>query len=652
MRSSIGSAAHLEPTPSPPTLEEPMPATVRTAPATPVTDDDVQRIADGMRAFSIAANKHVGGACSSAEMTAALMFGGEAHFSLERSNAGTRDDLVLSKGHAPAAYYYGLWLHGFFGDMEVDELLRFGDVGHRLPRMPRRDPARGIDMGTGALGQGLSFANGLAIANRAANRELTTYVILGDAECGEGQVWEAAATAVQCGLRSVVGLLDVNGFGSGVPVPRDRWSKKWDAFGWEVHEVDGHDVSAIRKALHMPPADRPRMLLLNTIKGKGLVGPYPGTNRVHSTAPDEARPAVDLGAHAEFGMGFAAERYRLGAEPVWPRHLAPLKVDASMMPSSDVGTTFHTKKIAGELSRVIEANPGLMFVTPDAVGNSGLQQLFASDGSWTWDRSGSRILECPIAEQDAASIAAGLAAGGRKPLLCLMEGFVWRMLDSLRQSINFAGLPVTVIGTSGGIGDSLGSMVQSDSAYAAITAMPGLECFEATDINEAALLLEEALRTDGPTYVRLPHEPIEVRSDPADLRSRTLEDGAWVIRSHDDPHLTLVSAGSLKHVALDVADELERTLDVRANVVDVFSVTRFAKSPEVVRRAMIPASQPALSVHNAPSRVLGIFLPDGGDALGLDGYGDSGKPIADLYRHLGLGHDAVLERAKALLLAG
>lgn len=166
---------------------------------------------------------------------------------------------------------------------------------------------------------------------------------------------------------------------------------------------------------------------------------------------------------------------------------------------------------------------GLAIVSPDAISNSGLEAVLAEHGSWHWDNPASPVTECWIAEQDCASLVGGLAAGGLMSVAFLCEGFVWRMLDSIRESICFPDLPAVIIGTSGGLGDSLGPMVQSDSCFSALVDMPNLDCLEAGDANEVRLLFTEALRQarrliDGSTIL--------IAEDMATLRTTLSRRGA------------------------------------------------------------------------------------------------------------------------------
>ncbi len=614
----------------------------------------IQTIANAARAFSIASNKHVGGGASSAELFAALYFSGV-------TTAGRHggDRVVLSKGHAPGSYYFSLWLLDRFGETSLDELLAYGSPDSPISRMPQRNTARGIEMSTGALGQGLSFGNGLALADRKSGIDRETFVILGDGECTEGQIWEAAATSCSLKLANVTVLLDVNGFGSGITLDREQWEAKWRAFGFAVLRVDGHDVNAVVDALAWARGSRPTAVLLETVKGKGLSGTLANTNLVHNEVPGAERIRPDLPMLAAAARRCAVESpvdlgpVGAGAEAAAEdeRRAAVERLVAAIPATERQVAKAHTKKFMKELAHVVEPGGRIVFVTPDALTNSALDPLVAEYGRCDWSNPDSPIVECFIAEQDAASLAAGLAAGGYKAVLMLMEGFVWRMLDSLRESILFQQLPVTVVATSGGLGDGLGPMVQSDSCFHAITGMFGLEVFEGSDINAAKVLFAEALRHPGPSYLRLPHEERPVLAGYAETASRPLRDGIWTLRDPADARITVLTAGSIVPNVLAAADELAR-LGHPARVLEVVAITRLRALGAPAVRELVEGRGALLTVHNGPSSVLGALPVTVNDALGADSYGRHGKPVDQLYILEGLGVTDIVARALKCIEAG
>jgi transketolase len=588
-----------------------------------------------MRAFCFRANKHPGGSLSSVDALTALFFGSPARLGM--LPPGERDHFVHSKGHAAAPMFFALWAHGFYDDLSIEELAEFGELHHPVPRMPRRDLARGVEMSTGSLGQGLSFGCGLALADRSAGRDLTSYVLLGDGECSEGQVWEAAMTAHRLELRNIVALLDANGSGSCVKLDRQEWAGRWRGFGWEALEVDGHDMAALVEALeHAHTVERPAALVLHTVKGRGLHREVEGTNTLSSEAASRHLPDVDLSASATAALKIVRRYHPVPASPEHPLPEAPAGRAAflSGMSGRTAGESVVTKQIGGELAEELR-EASTLFASPDAIRNSGILPWMTVVGSWSWHNPDSNVLELGIAEQDAASLLAGAAANGMRPLLFSMEGFYWRMLDQIRQSACFMGLPIVFVGTSGGVGDLLGPMVQSDTLLLALDAMEGLDLLEAADANTAKILFAEALSSGRPTYLRLPHEAVPQRSTLEELARRDLSKGYLVHRDAEAPDVVVLTAGALRETALDVADRLGEA-GWSCRVAEVIAARRFDRLGDGDRAALFPPESIACTIHNAPSAFLGRRAPAGAVRFGADGPGLCGKSLTELYRASGL----------------
>ncbi len=216
---------------------------------------------------------HVGGPFSVAEILATLYFC-VMQVDPQRPRDPLRDRLVLSKGHSAIGLYAALALRGYFHPSELDT---FDSIDSRLQGHPDMSMTPGVDMSTGSLGMGLSAGAGIALGARLLGHGYRTYVVLGDAECQEGQVWEAAMFAAAQGLCTLTAIVDCNGLGQWgegreryEPVP--AMAEKWQAFGWDVHTVDGHDVGQISSVLgRLRSAQRrPAVMLAETVKGKGV----------------------------------------------------------------------------------------------------------------------------------------------------------------------------------------------------------------------------------------------------------------------------------------------------------------------------------------------------------------------------------------------
>ena len=214
---------------------------------------------------------HPGGSLSAADILTVLYF---EFMDINRENANSidRDRFVLSKGHASPALYAVLKEKGIIDD----DLLSFRVLGSRLQGHPDMKRVEGVDMSTGSLGQGISAAVGMAIANKLDNNEHRIYAMLGDGECQEGEVWEASMAAAHYKLDNLCAILDFNGLQIDgdirdvmSPLPFDE---KFKAFGWHVIEIDGHNFDEIRNALNEAKTvkGKPTMISAHTVKGKGV----------------------------------------------------------------------------------------------------------------------------------------------------------------------------------------------------------------------------------------------------------------------------------------------------------------------------------------------------------------------------------------------
>jgi transketolase len=214
---------------------------------------------------------HMGGGLSIVDITATL-YGGVMRFDPAQPDWPLRDRFILSKGHGVLGYYTALAEAGF---ISPEELLTFEQPETLLCGHPLMNRAKGIEFSNGSLGMGLSLGIGVALAGRRLGRDYRTYVLLGDGECNEGSVWEAAMAAAHHHVESLVAIVDRNGLqqtGSGEEImDLGDMAQKWRSFGWEVVEVDGHDIGLLYQVLGSPPKQgRPLAVIAHTIKGKGV----------------------------------------------------------------------------------------------------------------------------------------------------------------------------------------------------------------------------------------------------------------------------------------------------------------------------------------------------------------------------------------------
>ena len=214
---------------------------------------------------------HIGGSMSIADLIAVL-YGGVMKINPLNPKWKNRDYFVCSKGHAGPAVYSALALKGFFPMAWIKTLNK---PGTRLPSHVDHNKTPGIDMTAGSLGQGLSAAMGIALANRAEGRSNYTYVVAGDGECQEGQIWEAVMSAAHYKLDHLILFVDFNNrqIDGTLEIVNDitNFSERFAAFRWNTQEVDGHNVEEIDAAITKAKAatGKPSAIIMKTLKGKG-----------------------------------------------------------------------------------------------------------------------------------------------------------------------------------------------------------------------------------------------------------------------------------------------------------------------------------------------------------------------------------------------
>jgi transketolase len=235
---------------------------------------------------------HMAGSVSMAELLATLYFR-TAVLDPTRPDWSERDRIVLSKAHTSPGLYAALALRGYF---PIEELYGYCEIDGILEGHTDRTRTPGVETSGGLLGMGLSVAQGMALGLRIAGMaEPRVWCILGDGELHEGNVWEAAMSAGHFRLGNLIAIVDSNRIMSKGRVSEfvdlEPLADKWRAFGWSVHEIDGHDLDAVATTLDDlragGPTARPSVLIAHTIKGKGLAG-FEDSHRWHTHAPDPA----------------------------------------------------------------------------------------------------------------------------------------------------------------------------------------------------------------------------------------------------------------------------------------------------------------------------------------------------------------------------
>ncbi len=267
------------------------------------TEDTIKSLKDRARRMRIDILKmlhgcgsgHTGGSLSSADIMTALYFA-KMKYDPAKPDWKGRDFFILSKGHAAPVLYTTLAHAGF---LDPSELCTLRKIGSRLQGHPDSKYLPGVEISTGSLGQGLSVACGVALAhklNKAANR---VYAVLGDGELQEGQVWEAAMTGAHYKLDNLCVLVDNNGLQIDGPVAKvmgvEPITDKWRSFGWDVQDIDGHDMAQITAALDKAETvkGKPSAIVCRTVKGKGSKC-FEGKVEFHGATPSKEELEIAL----------------------------------------------------------------------------------------------------------------------------------------------------------------------------------------------------------------------------------------------------------------------------------------------------------------------------------------------------------------------
>ncbi len=226
---------------------------------------------DILTMLSEAGSGHTGGSLSAVDILVCLYYT-RMTLTCDTFGCRERDKFILSKGHACPALYAVLADLGFFPKEELKTLRKLGSrlQGHPQYGLP------GLEVSSGSLGQGLSIANGMALADRMDKYDTNVYCLMGDGETNEGQVWEAAMTASHYNLNNIVAVIDHNKLqidGNCCEVKdMGELKKKWESFGWAAFETDGHDIESLIKAFDEADkvTDKPKIIIAHTVKGKGV----------------------------------------------------------------------------------------------------------------------------------------------------------------------------------------------------------------------------------------------------------------------------------------------------------------------------------------------------------------------------------------------
>lgn len=520
----------------------------------------LRKIATRLRIHSLKITTRAGSGhpttCLSMAELAACLFFSEMKYDVRNHAHWANDEFVLSKGHAAPI----LWAaYAEAGIIPVESLLDLRRIsseleGHPTPRM------KWVKAATGSLGQGLSVGVGIALAQKLAKSPGRTFVMMGDGECAEGAVWEAANAAVNFCLKNLIALVDINRLGQSEATMHGHnlaaYERKFKAFGWEVHKVNGHDIAGILAALEKARKARgPAVLLAKTIKGKG-VSFLEDRNGWHGKPLKEE----ELGrALEEIGPmpGVDSKKYvRPPRQALKPRFRQELDWDRTVYTSATA-----TRLAYGiALEKLGRANEWVVALDGDVKNSTYAEKFFEAFPE--------RSLQCYIAEQNMVGMSMGLSAKGFVPFMATFAAFLSRAHDQIRMAAySFANLKFCGSHAGVSIGEDGPSQMGLED-MAIFRPIPGCVVLYPCDAYSTEGCVAALARHRGLSYLRTtrPATPL--------LYSREetfVIGGSKVLKKKQGDVATVIAAGITVFETLKAWEELNKEgLSIR--VIDAYSV--------------------------------------------------------------------------------
>jgi transketolase len=545
----------------------------------------IKGIANQLRIHSIAATTAAGSGhptscCSAADLVAALFFG-HMRYDPKNPQYHNNDRFILSKGHA-APLLYAAWAEtGLFPAEELLQLRRIGSnlEGHPTPRLPF------VDVATGSLGQGLSVGVGMALCARLDDLDYRTYVLMGDGECSEGSVWEAAFAAGRARLNNLVAVVDINRLGQSEAAPLGHdlavFRKRFEAAGWRTEEIDGHDIDEILEVLAaVGLGSQPLVILAKTLKGAGVsfLQDKEGWHGKPLSKEEAARSLAELQPSAKSGIGQPIP----APNPLpAPKNEAPAGYPAV---SYKTGDSVATREAYGNALVRIGIDPRVVALDGDTKNSTYADKFFK--------RFPQRSTECYIAEQNMVGVATGFAARGKVPFASTFATFFTRAFDQIRVA-GISGSNLKLAGSHVGVSigeDGPSQMGLEDIAM--MRAVAGSVVLYPSDAVSVEKLVDQMAANKGIYFLRTsrPKTPVLYSNEEAFPIG-----GAKVLRQAAGDKVTVVAAGVTLHEALKAADALKNE-GIGITVIDAYSIKPLGK--DVIQAAAQKTNNLVLTVED------------------------------------------------------
>jgi transketolase len=500
-----------------------------------------------------------------------------------------------------------------------------------------------VDVATGSLGQGLSVGAGMALAARLDHLDYNTYVLLGDGEIAEGAVWEAASFAGIYKLNNLIAIVDDNRLGQSQATAFGHdlgiYRKRFEAFGWRVEDVDGHDIEEILEVLSgVGLNDQPLCIIAKTYKGAGVsfLQDQDGWHGKPLNQEEAAKAIAELQPCSKSGIGVPIPA---PAQLPAPNHAAPASYPPINYKPGDLVAT--REAYGAALARIGEVDQRVVAMDGDTKNSTFAEKFFK--------KFPDRFTECFIAEQNMVGVATGFGARGKVPFASTFACFFTRAYDQIRVAgISKANLKL--VGSH--VGVSIGEDGPSQMALediAMMRAIAGSVVLYPSDAVSTEKLLEQMAQKRGIHFLRTsrPKTPVIYGNDePFPIG------GAKVLRQNAGDKVTVVAAGVTLHEALKAAEALKAE-GIGITVIDAYSIKPLGK--DVIKAAAQKTGNTVITVEDhyleggLGDAVAGELSVDGIKVhkLAVTSLPRSGKP-AELLAHFGIDAAAIVKKVKSL----
>ena len=520
----------------------------------------LEKIAQRLRIHSFKMTTKAGSGhpttCSSMAELAACLFFDEMRYNIHDPYDWSNDEFVLSKGHAAPILWAAYAEAGIISQKSLMNLRKITSSleGHPTPRM------KWVKGATGSLGQGLSVGVGLAMAMKLGKCPRRVYVVMGDGECAEGAVWEAANQASLAGLDNLCAVLDINRLGQSDPTMHghdlDAYERKFKAFGWDAVQIDGHSISQILTAFKKArQSKKPTAIIARTVKGKGVsfLEDKNGWHGKPLKRPELERAMDELGPMPEIDAKKYVRKPNKLKKP-------PLKQGFRFAKNTYAKNTATRRAYGNALVNLGKVNQAVVAIDGDVKNSTYADSFFAAFPK--------RSIDVYIAEQNMVGIGIGMAARGFLPFMATFAAFLCRAHDQIRMA-GYSFSNMKLVGSH--VGVSIGADGPSQMGLedlALFRPIPGCAVLYPSDAYSAEGCVEAIAKHKGLAYLRTtrPATPILYKKDEAFPIG-----GSRILKKSQKDSAAVIAAGITVHEALKACEELKKE-NIAVRVIDAYSI--------------------------------------------------------------------------------